>query len=210
MRLVAVRTGAAHFRESPRGEWRSAIEKHRISSPVHVTTEGIFGDEQADRQNHGGPEKAILAYSADHYPAWQTELGLSEFAPGALGENLEITGQSEPDVCVGDTYRLSGIIVQVSQPRQPCWKPAWLNGIPDLTKRIALSGRTGWYLRVLQEGQLEFPCDVELLERPHPAWTVDRANRLLYHKAEGQSARLELADLPELSLAWRDMLRYVG
>jgi MOSC domain-containing protein YiiM len=207
MQVVAVRAGAARFRDSPRGEWRSAIEKHRVTTPVRVCELGILGDEQADRENHGGPDKAVLAYCADHYAIWQQELKRPEFLPGAVGENLEITGESEPGICIGDSFRAGEVVFQVSQPRQPCWKPALLNNVPELTKLMALSGRTGWYLRVLKEGLLDAPCEIELLDRPHPEWTVDRANRLLYHKTEGRDGRLELADLPELSEAWSVMLR---
>jgi MOSC domain-containing protein YiiM len=206
MTLVAVRAGRAQFRESPQGEWRSAIEKQRINGPVHIHDEGVVGDEQADRESHGGPDKAILAYSIEHYPVWQQELGNAQFGPGALGENFEISGQSEKTVCIGDIYEIGDVTVQVSQPRQPCWKPAFLHNLRDLTAQIAKKGRTGWYLRVLNPGVLTLPAPIQLEERPHPHWTIDRANRLLYHRSEDAAARLELARLPQLSLAWQEML----
>ncbi|MBV9264671.1 MAG: MOSC domain-containing protein, partial [Acidobacteriaceae bacterium] len=137
---------------------------------------------------------------------WRDELGRSDFGPGVLGENLEVTGQSEATVCIGDTYRAGEVVVQVSQPRQPCWKPARLHGYPELTRLMAKQSRTGWYLRVLHPGILEAPCAIELIRRPHPTWTIERANRLLYHKAESREAKLELANLPELSTAWQEML----
>ena len=205
--LVAVRAGRVQLRDSKHGPWRSAIEKHRLSGPVQVHAEGVTGDEQADRKHHGGPDKAILAYSADHYPQWREELGLPNFGPGALGENFEIQGQTEAQVCIGDKYRVCDVVLEVSQPRQPCWKPAFLHNLADFTTQIAQSGRTGWYLRVLETGTLNPPCPLELLDRPHPDWTIDRANRLLYHDMENFRARLELAALPELSPAWQHMLR---
>lgn len=207
MRLNSVRAGSERDRESPRGHWQSAIEKHRIPVPVRVTTVGVAGDDQADKVNHGGPDKAVLAYSVDHYSAWQAELHSPELLPGSLGENLEITGQSEADVCIGDTFRIHNVLFEVSQPRQPCWKPAWLHGIQELTGLIAATGRTGWYLRVLEEGDLTAPCDIELTARPNPDWTIERINRLIYHKAEGPNAKLTLAALPQLSHAWRKWLR---
>ncbi len=205
--VVAVRAGLARLRESPLGVWRSAIEKHVVQGPARVHRLGILGDDQADRENHGGVDKAVLAYSREHYPGWQEELQRPDFLPGAVGENLEITGQSESDVCVGDTYRIGEVLFQVSQPRQPCWKPARLHGLPDLTARMAKSSRTGWYFRVLEEGMLEAPCQVERVACPHPDWTVERANKLVYLKAEGVEARMELAGLPELSQAWQRWLR---
>jgi MOSC domain-containing protein YiiM len=173
---------------------------------VRVHSEGLVGDEQADRRYHGGPDKAILAYCREHYDLWRAELKWLDFGPGVLGENFEISGQSEAEVCIGDSYRAGDLILQVSQPRQPCWKPARLHSYPKLTRLMAKQSRTGWYLRVLQQGMVEAPCPIELIERPHPEWTLERANRLLYHNAEGFQARLELAALPELSEAWQEML----
>lgn len=207
MTLLGVRAGVARLRQSPQGEWRSAIEKQRLDHVAAVGRLGILCDEQADRVNHGGIDKAVLAYSVDHYPAWRDELGKTDFGPGAMGENLEITGQSEADVCIGDRFQMGPVTFELSQPRQPCWKPAWLNNIADLTQRIAHTGRTGWYLRVVGEGALMPPTPIELIARPHPEWTVARANRLVYQKAEGQDARSHLADLPELAQSWRSWLR---
>lgn len=206
MGVVAIRAGLVRLREGPMGDWTTAIVKETLVGPVYVGFNGICLDAQADRKNHGGADKAVLAYCRDHYPHWQSELNRPDFEAGSLGENLEIEHQSEADVCIGDTYRIGDIVVQVSQPRQPCWKPAMLHNIPELTALMASTGRTGWYYRVLSDGIIESPAELQLLARPHPEWTVHRANRLVYQKVEPPSAKLELAALPELSIAWKSWL----
>lgn len=205
--IMAVRAGQVRFRHSPGRDWTSAIAKRRITGLVHVGWEGIAGDAQADRVNHGGRDKAVLAYCTDHYTEWRLEFQNPDFGPGVLGENLEVAGQSEADVCIGDRYRAGNVLFELSQPRQPCWKPALLHGYPHLTRRMTDTSRTGWYLRVLQPGTVEPPCEIELLDRPHPQWTVLRANRLVYQKSEPAESRLLLASLAELSPAWKHMLR---
>ena len=188
--------------------WFSAIAKESISGRVAIGTLGIEGDEQADRRHHGGRDKAVLGYAAGNYDRWREELQLPDFGPGVLGENLDIEGQFEGDVCIGDRYELGSAVLEVSQPREPCWKPAMLHGLPDLTRQMAEKGRTGWYFRVLREGFAEALTDLKLTGRPHPEWTIERANRLLY--GDGDGARPEalsaLAALPQLSEAWRRML----
>ncbi len=206
MKLLALRAGQVKLRHSPHGDWSSAIEKQRLTGPERVHSEGLENDRQADKRYHGGPDKALLAYCAAHYQLWRNELNLPHFGPGAFGENLEIEGQSERDVCIGDSYRIGSVLLQVSQPRQPCWKPATLNHLPELTQLMSDTSRTGWYLRVLQEGVLDAPCSIELIERPHPEWSIERANQLIYANAEGFASRRQLAALPELSAAWKKML----
>jgi len=124
------------------------VDKRAVEGPVWLGRENLAGDGQADRQHHGGPDHAVLAYSIDHYPAWREELG-RELPPGSFAENLAITGRDESTVCIGDTYAIGTALVQVAQPRQPCVKIARRLGIPDLTRRVERTGRTGWYLRVL-------------------------------------------------------------
>jgi MOSC domain-containing protein YiiM len=182
--------------------WTSGIFKSPVTEPVWVGKTNLEGDGQADLKNHGGPDKAVLAYSADHYPVWQRELHRSDFTFGGLGENFTIANQTEKDVCIGDTYLIGDAIVQVSQPRQPCWKPARRFKIVDLVDRIQNTGRTGWYFRVLQEGYVEPGQEVRLLDRPYPQWTVALCNEIMYHRKDDKEAALELASCPLLSKSW--------
>lgn len=106
-----------------RGTERSAIRKTAISGAVTVTTLGLDGDEQADLSVHGGPEKAIHHYPFDHYASWRgMRSSVSLDAPGAFGENISTYGLTEETVCIGDQFQLGTAVVEVSQPRQPCWK----------------------------------------------------------------------------------------
>jgi len=142
---------------------------------VRLGQTNLEGDRQADPRVHGGPEMAVLCYSADHYPLWREELGIAEIGPGGFAENFTISGQDERTVCIGDVYAVGPALVQVSQPRGPCYKISYRWKRPDLLGRCESNGRHGWYLRVLEEGVVEAGMQVQLRERPNPAWSVRRA-----------------------------------
>jgi MOSC domain-containing protein YiiM len=186
--------------------WTTAFFKLPISGNVHAGELGLVGDQQADRKNHGGIDKAVLAYSADHYAYWQASLSLPDIPFGGFGENLTIAGLDENRVCIGDRWQAGAVMLEVSQPRQPCWKMGRRWKMPDLPKQVIQNGKSGWYLRVLNEGELAAGMDIELISRPHPNWTVSRANRSLYHESDNTHGLQELADLAELSHAWREEL----
>lgn len=158
----------------------TSIFKAPVGRAVMLRTTNLDGDEQADLSVHGGPDKAVCVYSADHYPAWREELALPSMEAGAFGENFTVSGQTESDVCVGDIYRIHEAIVVVSQPRSPCWKLARRWNMPDLPRRFLRSGRTGWYLRVAQTGYVHAGAAIELLARPNPKWTIARVNDVMY------------------------------
>jgi MOSC domain-containing protein YiiM len=186
--------------------WTTAFFKSPVSGSVRVGEMGIAGDQQADRKNHGGLDKAVLAYSADHYAYWRQHLNLPDIPHGGFGENLTIADLDESGVCIGDRWQVGDVLVEVSQPRQPCWKMGRRWKIPDLPKQVIQNGKSGWYLRVLTGGQLSAGATIELAARPHEPWTVSRASRLLYHENRDVAALEELANLPELSRAWREEL----
>lgn len=187
--------------------WRTGFAKLPRTGAVQVFATNLEGDGQANLKHHGGPDKAVLAYSADHYPAWRAELGRPEFPHGGLGENLTIEGFDEDSVCIGDVIQVGGQVrLQVTQPRQPCANISRRWGIPDLTRRVQQTGRTGWYLRVLEPGAVEAGMPVALLERLHPAWTVTRAMRTMQARPWDPALTQELGSLPELSGAWRSTL----
>ncbi len=186
--------------------WTSAFFKSPVSGNVQVGELGLAGDEQADRRNHGGLDKAVLAYSAEHYAYWRSHLGLPDMPFGGFGENLTIAELDENGVCIGDRWQAGEVLFEVSQPRQPCWKMGRRWQMPDLPKQVIQNGKSGWYLRVLAAGELAAGKSVELVSRPHPNWTVARASRLLYHEPDNIAGFEELANLVELSHAWREEL----
>ncbi|MGE3705827.1 MAG: MOSC domain-containing protein [Vicinamibacterales bacterium] len=192
--------GSGAWHDEP---WTTGIFKQAAAEPVTVTSTGLAGDGQADLVHHGGPDKALCAYSADHYPEWRRRLGLADFAFGAFGENVTIDGLVESAVCIGDTWAMGGVMLQVSQPRQPCWKLARRWRLTTLTREVVDSGWTGWYFRVLRGGVLTTGLPLSLLERPHPGWTIDAANRVMHG---GTGDRRALGAVPELSESWRRAL----
>jgi MOSC domain-containing protein YiiM len=187
--------------------WTTGFFKMPVEGRVFADTTNLAGDLQADLKNHGGVDKAVLAYSADHYPNWREELRMPEMPHGAFGENLTIGGLSEESVCIGDVFRIGTAIFEVSQPRQPCWKLARRWRMHELTALVVRNGRTGWYLRVLQRGWIEAGMPFALMERPNPAWPISRAHSVLHHCKNDVRLALELACVPELADSWVKELR---
>lgn len=210
--LVSLQTGRAteHMHQGHADgkpvAWTTAFFKTSVAGPIRVTRLGLAGDEQADRENHGGPDKAVLAYSAEHYAYWRSRLKLPEMPYGGFGENLTIAGLDESTVCIGDTWQAGSVVFQVTQPRQPCWKMSRRWQIADLARQVIANGKSGWYLRVLAEGEIAAGLALELVRRPHPEWTVARASDLMHHHKQDLFAAAELAALPELSAAWKEAL----
>lgn len=186
--------------------WVSGFWKEPAAGPVDLRRTNLNGDGQADLVNHGGADKAVCCYSAAHYPGWRSELTRPEMAFGAFGENFTIAGLVEPDVCIGDSFRVGTAVVQVSQPRQPCWKLARRWRIKELTFLVQNSGRTGWYFRVLTEGVVQAGEPLTLVDRPHPGWTIARANQVMHHDKADLASAAALATLPTLSASWKTTL----
>ena len=188
--------------------WRTGFFKSPVAGPVLLGRTNLAGDGQANLRVHGGEDKAVLAYAASHYPLWRTELSLPDLPYGAFAENFTIAGQDESQVCLGDVYSIGSARVEVAQPRQPCSNIAHRWRLTDLTERVAATGRHGWYLRVLAEGEVVAGEPVVLLERPSPEWTVQRATRAMQRRAVDRSEAAALLEVPTLSDAWRKTLSH--
>lgn len=186
--------------------WRTGFFKNPVEGLIGVGRTNLDGDGQADLKHHGGAEKAVLAYAAEHYPYWQKQLVLPTLPNGAFGENFTVVGQSEASVCIGDIYDIGDVQVQVSQPRQPCWKLSRRWQIQDLAWQVQTTGRTGWYLRVLREGTVESGLALILRDRAFPQWTIARANHLMHHELNNRAAASELASCPLLAPNWQKTL----
>ena len=173
--------------------WTSSIFKKPINDPVYLHKTHLEGDGQADVKNHGGADKAVLAYAWAHYAAWGAELGWRETPAAAFGENLTIDGQSEASVCLGDVFQIGGAdtapLVQVCQPRQPCWKQEQRLEAPGLIRRITETGRTGWYLRVLRPGTVHPGAPLLLEARTFPEFTIQYVNAIFYRQLPGDAVR---------------------
>jgi len=199
--------GAADPFDKP---WTTGYGKQRAAGPVRCGRLNLEGDGQYDKKWHGGPEMALLAYSADHYARWAAEPGGSGLGPGAFAENLTVEGADEESVCIGDIWEIGGgsapVRVQVSEPRKPCNNISRFHHRKDLLAQTIETGRFGWYLRVLREGVLEAGMEVRLLERPQPAWTVARAMEARRRLSKAPEEARALAAVPELGADWREIL----
>lgn len=209
--LIGIQIGLPKIiKDSPplgrKGPWETGFYKYPVAGPLWLGRINLEGDGQADLKNHGGADKALNLYPAEHYAPWREELGLPDLNPGALGENFTTKGLTEEMVCIGDIYAVGGARIQISQPRQPCWKIDRRWGVEGFARRVQESGRTGWYFRVLQEGMVEAGLPLELLERPCPEWTVARANDVMHGRLTDHAALEELSRCPLLSQSWRDPL----
>ena len=209
--IEAVLTGAA---QPFRGEEMSAIVKVPRLGAVVVKPLGLDGDEQADTVHHGGTDMAIHHYPRDHYAWWaglmpdQPLLG----AAGAFGENISTTGLDERAACIGDRYRLGTALVEVSQGRKPCWKPAHRLGRPALVAEIVRSSRSGWYYRVIEPGVVAVGDMLKLEALPCPEWTVARVFDLIVGSAgrSDPAALRALGGLKSLPAEWRDRARHMA
>lgn len=188
----------------------SGIDKQPVATSVEVASEGLLGDHQGDRKNHGGPEKAIHHYSRDHYDWWQEHYsGLNPplDRAGRFGENISTRGLDESVVCIGDVFRLGTAVVQVSQGRQPCWRLNARFNEKAMARRVQESARTGWYYRVLKSGKVAPGDSLQLLERPAENWKLQRVLHVLYRDTLNREALSELAELPVLADSWRNLVR---
>lgn len=200
------RMGTPDARAPMEREWESGIFKNIMDGPQWIGNEGFSTDEIADKKAHGGPEKAVFAYPSKHYRYWREDMNITEMGVGAMGENLSLEKADETTICIGDTYRFGDSIIQVSQPRRPCWKPARRFRVMDLALKIQNSGRTGWYFRVLREGYAEGDREMELIERPYPEWTIAAANEVMYVKKRDLDLVEQLASLELLAPNWKKSL----
>ncbi len=149
------------------------------SATIAIGTLNLEGDRQADLTVHGGVDKAVYAYPAEHLPLWNAELG-TDFGPGTFGENLTTTGWQEEQVRIGDVWAWGDALLQVSQPRSPCFKLAAVTGRADMLKRMVRNGRTGWYLRVLRPGVAPVVGPLLLVARYPGSPSVLEAHRELF------------------------------
>lgn len=190
-----------------RGDEPSAIGKLPVADSVAVGAMGLAGDEQADRTVHGGIDKAIHHYPADHYGWWREYLGDTPLldAPGAFGENISTAGLDEQNVFLGDRFRLGSALVEVTQARQPCWKLDHRFQAKGVMAQVVKTRRTGWYYRVLEPGKVRAGDTVELVDRPYPDWPLASLFGLLIGgEAKSRLADLRaLRDVPVLAETWK-------
>jgi MOSC domain-containing protein YiiM len=153
---------------------QTAIFKEPVEGAVRISKLNLAGDEQADLTVHGGSEKAVYAYPAEHYAYWRNELPGVSFSWGKFGENLTTEGLQEETLCIGDRLKVGSAILMVTQPRMPCYKLDLRFDREDMIKRFLMSGRSGFYFSVIEPGEITVGSGTEILSRDaHPVAVID-------------------------------------
>ena len=183
----------------------SAFQKRPVSATtIAVGTLGLAGDGHADLENHGGPERAVYAYLADNWAWWEKEKHFA-CAPGTFGENLTLLGAGDDAIRIGDRFAWGEALLEVSQPRTPCFKFQRFSGRMDASAIMALSGRCGWYFRVLKEGVSPVAAGSLVRVAEGRGGSV-REVFLARSNRTTPARRLELAKSPGLTEEWRQLL----
>jgi MOSC domain-containing protein YiiM len=205
VRLVSVNVGLPQVIGATR--WGKPIHSGIVKQPVtaatiSLDTLNLDGDRQADLTVHGGRDKTVYAYPVEHLPLWNDELG-TDFELGTFGENLSTAGWLEDDVCIGDIWAWGEARLQVSQPRSPCYKLATITGRPNLLKRFVRTGRTGWYLRVLQLATVPVAGPIQVIERDPAGISVLHAHWASLPGALDRAEVEAVARVDALASDWR-------
>lgn len=183
--------------------FETAIDKQAVSGPVYLSELGLAGDMCADPKHHGGIERALHQYPAEHYAYWQQEYGSAQNwqAPG-MGENISTLGMTEENVCIGDQYQWGEAIIEVSQPRSPCYKLNQRWHTEAFSVRMQDISRCGWLYRVLQPGFVSADDKLTLISRPDNAMTVQQVCNIFFGDPLNQAGLLALTELKALSASW--------
>jgi MOSC domain-containing protein YiiM len=180
----------------------TSIWKEPVEGRLAVRGVNIDGDDQADRSVHGGPDKAVYAYAAEDTEWWEAELGRA-LGPGTFGENLTVRGLPVSDAVIGERWAVGSALLEVAQPRFPCFKLGLKMGDPRFPKRFAAARRPGAYMRIVQEGELGAGDVIEVVERPEHGVTSALVARAVLGERD---LRPVAAEAPELAADLREWL----
>jgi MOSC domain-containing protein YiiM len=207
MKLLSVNVGLPREIEWKGKLVRTSIFKTAVRSRVRVGQLNLEGDQQSDLSVHGGVEKAVYAYSSEHYAFWREELPEMDLPWGAFGENFTTEGLLDETVHIGDRLRVGSAEFVVTQPRMPCFKLGIRFNRPDIVKRFLQSGRTGFYFAVLKEGEVTAGDSIELVKRDGNGVTVADIVTLYRRDTSNQDLFRRVSELPSLPKSWRDYFR---
>jgi MOSC domain-containing protein YiiM len=200
--ILSVNVGRPRRVLTNAGPILTSIFKFPVEGPVRVRAHNLDGDQQADLTVHGGPWKAVYLYPAEHYPHWGSELPGMDLPYGAFGENLTTEGLTEENAHIGDQFRVGSAILQVTQPRMPCFKLALRFGRADMVKRFWKSGRSGMYFSVVQDGELKRGDSIEQVSRDPEQVSVAAVLQLFKHETEDEDLLLRALRTP-LHGSWK-------
>jgi MOSC domain-containing protein YiiM len=207
MKVVAISVGRPQEVEWRGRRVQTSIFKTPVSRRVHVARDNVEGDQQSDLSVHGGREKAVYVYPAEHYDFWRRELPEAELPWGAFGENFTTEGLVEDEVWIGDRYRVGTTELVVTQPRMPCYKLGIRFDRPEMVKRFLQSRRSGFYLAVEREGEVGAGDVIERLARDETRLTVADVVALYAADSANQPLLARASDHPSLPGAWREYFR---
>lgn len=185
----------------------TGIFKTPVEGSLNLFRETLYGDHQVDRRFHGGADKAVYCYPHEHYAFWEASLGRSDLRPGHFGENFTVQGLLEPEVCIGDRFRVGEAEVEVTQPRVPCYKLGVRMGNQAFPKAFLASGRVGFYLRVLTEGLVQAGAPMVRYARGAAGLSISEAIRLHFFDTDDVNGIRHALSETALSRAWQDELR---
>jgi MOSC domain-containing protein YiiM len=179
----------------------TSIWKQPVKGPVPVRGMNLRGDDQADRRVHGGPDKAVYAYSSEDYVWWASTLG-NELTPGIFGENLTVSGLALGGALVGERWQVGSTILEVSQPRLPCFKLGIRMGDSGFVESFETAERFGAYLRIVEEGHVETGDPIEVVLRPDHDLTITELGRSSPHPSADMIERI--VAVPQMPDSWRE------
>ena len=184
----------------------TAIFKEPVAGIVAIRKLNLAGDQQADLTVHGGSEKAVYAYPVEHYEYWRKQLSDVSLLWGSFGENLTTEGLLEDTLCIGDLLRIGSAVLQVTQPRMPCYKLELRFSRDDMIKRFLLSGRSGFYFSVIEPGDVTAGSRIEVLDRDPEAVTVSDIVRLYLGQVRDPALIQRATNVTSLPENWRNQL----
>ena len=182
---------------------QTGVFKQPVEGPVRISKLNLAGDSQADLTVHGGEEKAVYAYPAEHYAYWRQELPEVPFSWGMFGENLTTEDLSEDSLFIGDRLGIGTAVLQVTQPRVPCYKIALRFGRDDMIKRFLLSGRSGFYFSVLEPGDVSAGQEIKVLQRDPGRVSVAEISRLYLGQVRDPELLARAMNVSALPRNWK-------
>jgi MOSC domain-containing protein YiiM len=207
MKLLSISVGLPRDVEWRGKTVRTSIFKSPVPGSVRVGRLNVEGDQQSDLTVHGGADKAVYAYPSEHYAFWREELPGTDLPWGVFGENFTTEGLLEGSLRIGDRLRAGTAEFVVTQPRMPCFKLGIRFGRPDMVRRFHDSRRNGFYLAVLQEGEVSAGDSFELIARDEHGVTVADIVALYAADAANQDLLRRVSELPALPEGWREYFR---
>ena len=202
-RLLSVNVGLPRDVEWRGRIVRTAIWKDPVQGRRRVRRLNVEGDQQADLGGHGGEQRAVFVYQFESYRYWEERLGRGDFVYGQFGENFTIEGLADDEVCIGDRYRIGNARFEVTQPRVTCYRVGIRTNEPQMPALLTSSGRPGFYLRVLEEGEVGAGDAILLVTRGPERMTVAEVNALLYSSDHPRDKLERALRIPALSPGWR-------